>query len=40
MMSDSLNAFFAGGLKNDGLASTAVDNAQNIQSKEILRPDE
>ena len=40
ILSDSLNSFFAGGLKNDALASAAVDNAQNIQSKEILQPDE
>ena len=40
ILSDSLNAFFAGGLKNDALAVAAVDNAENIQSKEILQPDE
>ena len=40
ILSDSLNAFFAGGLREDTLATTAVDNAQNIQSKEILQPDE
>ena len=35
-LSDNLNKFFAGGLKNDSLASTAVNNANNITSKEVL----
>jgi len=37
ILSDSLNSFFAGGLQDDGLASTSVDNANNISSKEILK---
>jgi len=37
ILSDSLNQFFAGGLENDSLAKTSVDNAQNISSKEILQ---
>jgi len=40
ILSDSLNSFFAGGLKNDNLATSAIDNAKNIQAKEILQPDE
>ena len=35
-LSDNLNKFFAGGLKNDSLANTAVSNANNITSKEVL----
>ena len=35
-LSDNLNKFFAGGLKNDSLASSAVGNANNITSKEVL----
>jgi len=40
ILSDSLNAFFAGGLKNDNLADISVKNAKNIGTKEILQPDE
>jgi hypothetical protein len=36
VLSDSLNAFFAGGLKEDTLATTAVENAENISSKPVL----
>ena len=36
-LSDSLNGFFAGGLKDDTLANTAVSNAKNISSKEVLQ---
>tara|TARA_Y100001963_G_scaffold138405_1_gene203120 strand:+ start:3747 stop:5414 length:1668 start_codon:yes stop_codon:yes gene_type:complete len=39
ILSDSLNSFFANGLKDDQLAKTSIDNAENIQSKEILQPD-
>ena len=39
ILSDSLNQFFAGGLENDALAKTSVDNANNIGSKEILQTD-
>ena len=39
ILSDSLNQFFAGGLENDALAKTSVDNANNISSKEILKKD-
>ena len=39
ILSDSLNQFFAGGLENDALAKTSVDNANNISSKEILQTD-
>ncbi len=35
-LSDSLNGFFAGGLKDDSLATTAVSSANNISSKEVL----
>ena len=35
-LSDSLNGFFAGGLKDDSLATTAVSSANNIGSKEVL----
>ena len=35
-LSDSLNGFFAGGLKNDSLANTAVSSANSISSKEVL----
>jgi len=35
-LSDNLNRFFAGGLKDDNLATTAVSNAHNITSKEVL----
>jgi len=37
ILSDSLNSYFAGGLKDDNLAKTSVDNAKNIETKEILR---
>ena len=37
ILSDSLNQFFAGGLKNNQLADTAIGNADNISSKEILQ---
>jgi hypothetical protein len=40
ILSDSLNSFFANGLKDDTLAKTSIDNAENIQTKEILQPDE
>ena len=39
ILSDSLNQFFAGGLENDQLASSAIGNAENISSKEILQTD-
>ena len=39
ILSDSLNQFFAGGLKNNQLADTAIGNADNISSKEILQTD-
>ena len=39
ILSDSLNQFFAGGLKNDDLATAATSNAENISSKEILQSD-
>ena len=35
-LSDSLNGFFAGGLQDDSLATTAVNSANNISSKEVL----
>ena len=35
-LSDNLNKFFAGGLKNDAFADSAVSNANNITSKEVL----
>jgi len=35
-LSDSLNHFFAGGLEKDSHANKAVDNANNITSKEVL----
>ncbi len=35
-LSDSLNGFFAGGLKDDSLATTAVSSANNIGTKEVL----
>jgi len=38
ILSDSLNKFFAGGLKDDTLASDATTNAYNIGGKEVLRP--
>jgi len=40
ILSDSLNSFFANGLKDDTLAQTSINNAENIQTKEILQPDE
>ena len=40
ILSDSLNSFFAGGLQDDSLAQTSIENAGNIQAKEILQPDE
>ena len=39
-LSDNLNSFFAGGLKDDNLASRAVGNANSISSSETLNPDE
>ena len=39
ILSDSLNTFFAGGLSDDSLASTSIENANNISSKEILKTD-
>jgi len=36
-LSDSLNGFFAGGLKDDSLASAAVGNANSISSTEVLQ---
>ena len=39
ILSDSLNQFFAGGLENDSLANTSVENANSISSKEILQTD-
>ena len=39
ILSDSLNQFFAGGLENDELATSAIGNAENISSKEILQTD-
>ena len=39
ILSDSLNQFFAGGLENDELAGSAISNADNISSKEILQTD-
>jgi hypothetical protein len=38
ILSDSLNKFFAGGLKDDTLASDATTNAYNIGGKKVLRP--
>ena len=37
ILSDSLNSFFAGGLENDSLATTATSNANSIGSKDILK---
>jgi hypothetical protein len=39
ILSDSLNQFFAGGLENDELATSAIGNAENISSKDILQTD-
>ena len=39
VLSDSLNQFFAGGLENDELATSAIGNAENISSKDILQTD-
>ena len=39
ILSDSLNSFFAGGLKDDSLAGKSISNATNISSKEILQTD-
>jgi len=39
ILSDSLNSFFAGGLKDDSLAGQSISNANNISSKEILQTD-
>ena len=39
ILSDSLNTFYAGGLSDDSLASTSIENANNISSKEILKTD-
>lgn len=39
ILSDSLNSFFAGGLKDDSLALSSRENAENISSKEILKSD-
>ena len=36
-LSDSLNGFFAGGLKDDSLANAAVSNANSISSTEVLQ---
>ena len=36
-LSDSLNGFFAGGLKDDSLAIAAVSNANSISSTEVLQ---
>jgi len=36
ILSDSLNTFFAGGLKDDSLANTAVQSANSISSKDVL----
>jgi hypothetical protein len=36
MLSNSLNSFFANGLKNDAMAATSIENANNIRTKEIL----
>mgnify|MGYP003645830093 CR=1 FL=1 len=38
ILSDSLNTFFAGGLSDDTLASASIENADNISSKNILKP--
>jgi len=40
ILSDSLNSFFAGGLKDDELATSSVENAKNISSKEILQTED
>jgi len=40
ILSDSLNTFFAGGLKDDSLANTAVQSANSISSKEVLGGEE
>jgi hypothetical protein len=37
ILSDSLNQYFAGGLENDMLASTARSSATNISSTETLQ---
>ena len=39
ILSDSLNQFFAGGLENETLAATAISNASDISSKDILKTD-
>ncbi|HHZ95976.1 MAG TPA: hypothetical protein EYN67_10585 [Flavobacteriales bacterium] len=39
LLSDSLNEFFAGGLEDDKLATSAIGNAENISSKDILQTD-
>jgi hypothetical protein len=39
ILSDSLNSFFAGGLKDDSLAGKSISNATNISSKDILKTD-
>lgn len=39
ILSDSLNQFFAGGLENETLATTAISNASSISSKDILKTD-
>jgi len=39
ILSDSLNQFFAGGLENDELATSAIGNAESISSKDILQTD-
>ena len=36
MLSNSLNSFFANGLKNDAMAAASIKNANNIRTKEIL----
>ena len=40
ILSDSLNSFFANGLKDDTLAKSSIDSAENIRTKEILQPNE
>ena len=39
ILSDSLNSFFAGGLKDDSLAGQSISSATNISSKDILKTD-
>ena len=39
-LSDNLNSFFAGGLKNDKLAASAVGNAYDIGTAEPLNPNQ